>query len=95
MKDHPHVSENHEGAPWFEWIVAGMVALAAVLAALGKEMAATLCIALTAIVTGIIQLVLRDRSPWKVRSVPFDATVGIGSGAAILLLYFSIRLLSL
>ena len=28
---HPYVSEDHEGKPWFEWIVAAMVVIATVL----------------------------------------------------------------
>lgn len=95
MTNHPHVSEAHEGQPWFEWVVAVLVAISALIAALGNEMAATVIIAVTAISTGTLRLVLRERSPWKVRSVRFDAIIGIGSGVAILLLYFSIRLLSL
>lgn len=93
MMDHPHVSEDHEGRPWFEWTVAVLVVISAVLVALGREMAATIIISVTAIGTGTVRLVLRDRSPWKVRSIAFDTVIGIGGGIAILLLYFSIILL--
>ena len=68
---HPYVSEDHEGKPWFEWIVAAMVVIATVLAVLGHVKAATTVIAVTAIITGLIRLVMRERSPWKVRSVGF------------------------
>ena len=50
-------------------------------------------IAVTAIVTGIIRLVLRDRSPWKVRSVGFDSFIGIALGVGLLATYFSIGML--
>ena len=32
---HPYVSEDHEGKPWFEWIVAAVVIVATVLAVAG------------------------------------------------------------
>lgn len=83
---HPYVSEDHEGKPWFEWIVAAMVAVSAVLAAVGHTKAATVVIAVTAIVTGLLRLVLRGRSPWKVRSVGFDAFIGIGLGFGLFIL---------
>lgn len=97
MHDHPFVSEAHEGKPWFEWIVAVIVIVAAVVALCGYTMAATVIIAVTAIVTGLIRLILRTRSPWKVRSVAFDAIIGIGLGCGLLLLYFAgdvVRILS-
>ena len=58
---HPYVSEDHEGKPWFEWLVA-------------------------ALITGLVRLVLRERSPWKVRSVVFDAFIGIALGIGLLVL---------
>ena len=83
---HPYVSEDHEGKPWFEWIVAVVVIIATVLAVAGYTKAATAAIAVTAIVTGLVRLVLRERSPWKVRSVAFDAFMGVGLGAGLLIL---------
>lgn len=83
---HPYVSEDHEGKPWFEWIVAAMVVIATVLTVLGHVKAATTVIAVTAIITGLIRLVMRERSPWKVRSVGFDAFIGIGLGVGLFIL---------
>ena len=83
---HPYVSEDHEGKPWFEWIVAAMVVIATVLAVFGHVKAATTVIAVTAIITGLIRLVMRERSPWKVRSVGFDAFIGIGLGVGLFIL---------
>ena len=83
---HPYVSEDHEGKPWFEWIVAAMVVIATVHAVLGHVKAATTVIAVTAIITGLIRLVMRERSPWKVRSVGFDAFIGIGLGVGLFIL---------
>lgn len=48
--------------------------------------AATTVIAVTAIITGLIRLVMRERSPWKVRSVGFDAFIGIGLGVGLFIL---------
>lgn len=84
---HPHVSEANEGKPVFEWAVAIVVAIAAVVAFLGYTMAATLIIAVAAIVTGLLRLILRDRSPWKVRSVGFDAFIGIALGVGLIVTY--------
>ena len=83
MHNHPYVSEAHEGKPWFEWIVLGVVVVATVVAAFGYTMAATVIIAVTAIITGLIRLTLREKSPWKVRSV------GIALGIGLLITYFS------
>ena len=82
----PSISEDHEGKPWFEWIVAAAVLLSTILAILGHTKAATVVIAVTAIATGLIRLMLRERSPWKVRSVSFDAFIGIGLGAGLFVL---------
>ena len=89
MAEHPRVSEEHEGKPAFEWAVAILVVVSAVTAFLGYTMAATVIIAVTAIVTGIIRLVLRDRS----RSVGFDSFIGIALGVGLLATYFSIGML--
>ncbi|PLS26368.1 DUF3017 domain-containing protein [Bifidobacterium parmae] len=90
MKNHPFVSEAHEGKPWFEWIVAALVVASGVLAVLGYTMAATVLISVTAIVTGLVRLVMRERSPWKVRSVAFDSFIGICLGIGLLATYFSV-----
>ncbi|NMM94208.1 DUF3017 domain-containing protein [Bifidobacterium oedipodis] len=89
MNNHPYVSEAHEGKPWFEWIVCAIVVVVAVLAGLGYTMAATVLISVTAIATGLIRLILRERSPWKVRSVAFDSFIGISLGVGLLITYFS------
>ncbi len=89
MHNHPYVSEAHEGKPWFEWIVLGVVVVATVVAAFGYTMAATVIIAVTAIITGLMRLTLREKSPWKVRSVAFDSFIGIALGIGLLITYFS------
>ncbi|MEE1296028.1 MAG: DUF3017 domain-containing protein [Bifidobacterium sp.] len=90
---HPFVSERQEGRPWFEWCVAGCTVLAALLALYGYTMAATVVLSVTAIGTGVVRLVLRGASPWKIRSVAFDAACGIGAGVGLLLLYGTILML--
>ena len=60
--------------------------IATVLAVAGYTKAATAAIAVTAMVTGLVRLVLRERSPWKVRSVVFDAFMGVGLGTGLLIL---------
>ena len=93
MKNHPYVSEDHEGKPWFEWIILVLVVLSAAVAFSGHTMAATAILAMAAIISGVIRLVLRERSPWKVRSVAFDSFIGIALGIGLLITYFSIRLI--
>lgn len=90
MHDHPFVSEAHEGKPWFEWLVADVAAIAVIVAAIGYMMAATVIISVAAIMCAVIRLVLRERSPWKVRSVAFDAFIGMALGIGLLVVYFSI-----
>ncbi|PWG66844.1 DUF3017 domain-containing protein [Bifidobacterium callitrichidarum] len=89
MHNHPYVSEAHEGKPWFEWIVFGVVVAAVLLALLGYTMAATVVLSVAAIVTGLIRLIMQDKSPWKVRSVAFDSFIGIALGIGLLITYFS------
>lgn len=90
---HPYVSEAKEGNPIFEWGVLVIVIISAVLAGLGYTMAATVVFAATAIITGLIRLILKDRSPWKIRSVGFDSFIGIALGTGLLVVYFSIQLM--
>lgn len=89
MHDHPYVSEANEGKPWFEWCVAVVVIVAGVIAALGYTTAATVLISVAAIISGSMRLIMRDRSPWKVRSVAFDSFIGICLGIGLLVTYFS------
>lgn len=88
--EHPYVSETSEGKPYAEWIVAAVAAVCAVLAFMGYTMAATVVLAATAIVLGVMRIALRQRSPWKVRSVGFDTFISIALGAGLLITYCSI-----
>ena len=90
MNERPYVSEDHEGRPWFEWAVAAVVVAAVAVAVLGYTMAATVIMAVAAIGSGLLRLIMRERSPWKVRSVAFDAVIGIGLGLGLLATYLSI-----
>ena len=82
---HPFVSESHEGKPAFEWGVA---------AACGKAMAATALLSVTAIGTSVLRTVLRERSPWKIRSVTFDSICGISLGVILFGLFLSVLFLN-
>nr|WP_094693997.1 DUF3017 domain-containing protein [Bifidobacterium aquikefiri] len=93
MHEHPFVSESHEGRPVFEWIVAAIVAICTVLAVLRYQMAATIIISVAAIILGLLRIMLRQRSPWKVRSVGFDAFISIFWGIGLLATFFSVWLL--
>lgn len=91
--EHPYVSEKTEGNPYAEWIVALIVAISAVLAFIGYAMAATVVVSATAILLGIMRLIMRQRSLWKVRSVSFDAFISIALGIGLLVAYASIAFL--
>ena len=91
--EHPYVSEKTEGKPYTEWIVAIIVAISAILAFIGYAMAATVVVSATAIVLGIMRLIMRQRSLWKVRSVSFDAFISIALGIGLLVTYASIAFL--
>jgi hypothetical protein len=91
--NHPFVSESREGNPAFEWAIAISVVVSAIIAWLGYQMAATGIISAAAIISALLRLILRERSPWKVRSVAFDSFIGLALGLGLLVTYFSIRLL--
>jgi hypothetical protein len=93
QKHHPYVSEEEEGRPIVEWIVAGLVVLATVFAMLGHMLVATLTISGTAVIIGLMRIVLKARSPWKVRSVGFDAFISIAFGLGLVLVYLSIQMM--
>jgi len=91
--EHPYVSEKSEGKPYAEWIVAAIVAISAILAFLGYATAAAAIVAVTAVTLGVIRLLMRQRSPWKVRSVRFDSFISIALGIGLFITYASISLL--
>lgn len=88
-----YVSEAGEGNPACEWVVAILVVVAGLLALAGRTLAATVLVSTVALATGLVRLVMREHSPWKVRSVAFDATIGIGLGIGLMITYFSIQLM--
>ncbi len=90
---HPFVSESHEGHPIFEGVIFLIVIASALVAISGNTMAATVIVSVAAIVSGVLRLILRKKSPWKVRSVAFDSFIGICLGVGLLLTYLSIQLL--
>ena len=87
MHNHPYVSEAHEGKPWFEWCVLGVVAV--IYEARPNVTADAFALCLRSGITGLVRLILQDRSPWKVRSVAFDSFIGIALGIGLLITYFS------
>ena len=80
--EHPYVSEAREGKPGCEWTVALLVCLTGILAGLGYT---------TAVVLGLIRVILRDRSPWKVRSAVFDSLMCLCFGLGLSVLALSIH----
>ena len=92
-KHSPYVSEQHEGQVWFEWCVTALVVVAAIVAFLGYLLAATVIISATACIVGVLRMVMRENSPWKVRSVGFDAFFSIALGIGLIATYLSITLI--
>lgn len=92
-QEHPYVSEAKEGKPICEWAVACMVCVSGVLAAFGYTTAAAAVLAVTAVVLGLMRIILRDHSPWKVRSVAFDVTICLCLGVGLSLLALSIKMM--
>ena len=90
---HPFVSEAHEGRPICEGIIFLVVLIAALVAFCGYTWAATGLVSIAALACGALRLILKDRSPWKVRSVPFDAFISIALGIGLLVTYTSIQLM--
>lgn len=90
----PYVSEAHEGKPWFEWCVAACVLVTAVLALFGQALAATIVLSVTAFITATVRLVLRHKSPWKVRSIAFDCIIGYALSIGLPLTLLAIDLIS-
>lgn len=92
-RGHPFVSEAQEGRPICEATIFLVVLVAALVAFCGYTWAATGLVSIAAMVCGALRLILKDRSPWKVRSVPFDAFISFGLGIGLLITYTSIQLL--
>ena len=92
-RGHPFVSEAQEGRPVCEGVIFLVVLVAALVAFCGYTWAATGLVSVAALVCGALRLILKDRSPWKVRSVPFDAFISFGLGIGLLVTYTSIQLL--
>ncbi|BDR53034.1 hypothetical protein KIM372_09410 [Bombiscardovia nodaiensis] len=86
----PVVSESHEGQPVAEWVVTAAVACSAVIAAFGYTSLGILILAVTTLSLGTLRLSMRERSPWKVRSIGFDSCICLGLGVGLLLTYVSI-----
>lgn len=92
-RGHPFVSEAQEGRPICEAIIFLVVLVAALVAFCGYTWAATGLVSVAALVCGALRLILNERSPWKVRSVPFDAFISIALGIGLLVTYTSIQLM--
>lgn len=92
-RGHPFVSEAQEGRPICEGVIFLVALIAALVAFCGYTWAATGLVSVAALVCGALRLILKDRSPWKVRSVPFDTFISISLGIGLLVTYTSIQLM--
>lgn len=91
---HPYVSEKSEGKPWFEWCVAALVMVAAGLAAVKITTAAVILLAATSLAVASIRLIMRDKSPWKVRGIFFDCFIGFAFGGGLIATYVNILMMA-
>lgn len=89
-QSHPFVSERNEGKLWCMTVVAILVGISAIVGVLGYAHAATVILAVTACTSAAIRLIMRDQSPWKVRSVAFDVFIGFALGIGLIVTDISI-----
>lgn len=94
LHEHPYVSESNEGKPWFEWCVAIIVVISAIFAVFKLITPAAFILAGVSLVCATVRLVLRGKSPWKVRSVFFDVFIGYAFGGGLIATYVSVLLIS-
>ena len=90
---HPFVSEAHEGNPMYEWGLLVVVAIATIVAVIGHVQIAVAIIAVESLVSGFIRLALKERSPFKVRSVSFDAFISISLGLGLIALDIALHVM--
>ncbi|WP_291526560.1 DUF3017 domain-containing protein [Bifidobacterium sp. UBA744] len=88
---HPFVSEAHEGNPLYEWGLLVVVGIAAIVAVTGHVQIAVAIVALESLVSGCIRMVMKQRSPFKVRSVAFDVFISIALGLGLIVLDIALR----
>lgn len=88
--EHPFVSEVNEGKPWFEWCVAGVLAIACIVALFHQFGAATAIMCLLCATVATVRLIAGQRSPWKIRSRAFDVIIGYGLAIGLYGTYLSI-----
>jgi nitrate reductase NapE component len=88
--DTPKVSERDEGKPIAEWVVFVLVIVAAICAVLGYTGVGITILAACSAVLGALRLMLRENSPWKVRSITFDSLICFCLAVGLVGTYFSI-----
>ncbi len=87
---HPYVSEQDEGKTWYEWALCAIIVACAIIMAFGHVGISTAIISGVPIFSGVLRIVLRGKSPWKVRGVFFDSFISICLGLGLIVLYMSI-----
>lgn len=93
-KSHPHVSEERESAPWLDWSVAIAVLFAGVFVSFGWLNLSVYILAVVSFIVASLRLILKEKSPWKVRSVVFDCIIGYAFTAGLLITYYSVLAIS-
>lgn len=91
---HPYVSEDRESAPWLEWVVAIAVVCAGLFASFGWLSLSVYILAIISFLAATMRLILKQKSPWKVRSVVFDCIIGYAFTAGLLVTYYSVLAIS-
>ncbi len=85
--------ENAEGRPWLLFVVAVMVLAFAFIAFFVSIRIATIGLVALVFVLTTLRLVMRGKSPWKVRSLVFDCVIGYAFSVGLSVTYISILML--
>ncbi|TCD54785.1 DUF3017 domain-containing protein [Alloscardovia theropitheci] len=89
----PKSQPHHIQPIWPSLTTVVILIVCSVLAWFGFVDIATYLIAAYALVMGIARVILRDKSPWKVRSVIFDSIISFGLAIGLVVTYISIILI--
>jgi uncharacterized membrane protein len=82
-----------EGKPWMSLVVGIAVVIVVVLACFVNIDTATVFLIVVSLAVTTMRLILRKRSPWKIRSVAFDCFIGYAFSIGLLVTFISILML--
>lgn len=75
---------------WPSITTVSVIVISVIIAWFGFVDIATYVFAAYAFVMGVVRVIMRDTSPWKVRSAAFDAFISFGLAIGLVVTYVSI-----